>query len=122
MEALDTIVYILFGAVLLSAGIATLYITRAWNVRPVLKEFLSEMRTLNSNVDLILNFMSSETDSSSDKKKAVHSICRNCAHRTTFYEINAQDIFNYKCKRDMRTISLQDTCKRFEPDLQNSNK
>lgn len=113
-------VYIFGAAVLILLIIAFfIQIHRIWRVRFLLKNFKHELQKLNLNLENIITYIHGKNIPSNIKKSS-RSICRNCVFRQTFIETGDLQVFLYQCKLDQRKISLNDTCKRYQKDLQNT--
>lgn len=113
-------VYIFGAAVLILLIIAFfIQIHRIWRVRFLLKNFKHELQKLNLNLENIITYISGKNIPSNINKSS-RTICRNCVFRQTFIETGELRVFLYKCKLDQRKISLSDTCKRYQRDLQNT--
>jgi len=112
---------LLIGFTILLIAILAFFfqINRIWKIRLVMKNFLSEIMRLNENLDNIISYIQG-------KEKLGHSadshkkICKYCIFRQTFVNPDSPRVFYYQCKLDTRKISLKDSCKRFQKDLQNS--
>jgi len=106
----------------LIAGLVVVFfiqIRRIWRVRYIMKNFLQELKKLNNNVDHIIDYINGKSETE-DNDQSSNATCKYCLHRLTYFLPDSPNLFSYKCKLDRRTITLNNTCKRFKKDLQDT--
>jgi len=94
-------------------------IRRIWRIRFMLKHFMVELQKLNMNLENIITYIHGKTKIR-ESRKSSQEICKNCMFRLTYVEPGTDNVFLYQCKLNQRKITLSDTCKRFQKDLQNT--
>ena len=94
-------------------------INRIWKIRTLMRNFLLEMEKLNNNLENITRYIYGKSKTV-NKPVSAQSICKNCMFRLTFVNPGSTSVFSYQCRLDSRKITLKDTCKRFQKDLQSS--
>ena len=106
----------------LIAGLIVVFffqIRRIWRVRYIMKNFLQELKKLNNNVDHIIDYINGKSETE-DNVQSSNATCKHCTYRLTYFLPGAPNLFSYKCKLDRKTITLNNTCKRFKKDLQDT--
>jgi len=92
-------------------------IHRIWQMRYILKHYVEEVKTLNTNIEKIIRYVN---DKSSRPVQTSDKVCERCYYRQTYVTPFSPGQFEYKCKLDQRAVILTDTCKRFQRDFQNT--
>lgn len=79
---------------------------------------ITEARRLNKNIEVI-NKNLNRNAKKSGKVKILQPICKNCVHRQTYLYPDSPNDFFYECKLNRDSITLTDTCDKFQDHLQN---
>lgn len=95
-------------------------VKKMWKIKITLDVFLSDLKNLNKNINQIINFSENRCINISNLNVVEEKICENCKNRVTYLDFSFENIFYYKCRLNNKDIALNNTCKNYQKDLQNS--